>query len=300
MQRAAKAQQFEAAADLRNKIQNLKALAHQHLFGDKELFDLARDEALVELSKILSLAHIPRRIECYDISHMGGQQNTASMVVFTDGVPHRGEYRKFKMRLGGNDDFAHMREVIKRRFREDNAKKWAHPSLIVIDGGKGQLSSALSVLNEYNLEIPAIGLAKRQEEIIRSKGVGISQKPKTKSPEYRVYPSDKKPLTDSQRSTFEVIRLPNTSHALKLLMHIRDEAHRFAVTYHSLLRSKRQISSPIEEISGIGPVTRKKLIKHFGSLRAVKAASEGDIAQVIGTKKAYTLKEYLPSTQTNS
>lgn len=264
MRQAAKTQQFETAADLRNKVQNLKALARRHLFGDKELFDLSRDEALVELAKILSLAAMPRRIECYDISHLGGQQNTAGMVVFTDGVPHRGEYRKFKMRLSGNDDFAHMSEVIKRRFRADNLKKWARPDLIVIDGGKGQLSSALSSLDEYNLKLPVIGLAKRQEDIVRVVG-----------------------------PAFETIRLAKTSHALKLLMHIRDEAHRFAVAYHSLLRAKRQIASPIEEIPGIGPVTRKKLIKHFGSFRALKLANEAEISKIVGPQKTRLLKSLL-------
>lgn len=264
MKAAAKAHEFERAAALRNQAHDLRALAKQIVFSDKERFDVTRDQALNGLAETLQLKGTPRRIEAYDISHLSGTGNVASMIVFLDGIPAKGEYRRFKMKLGGNDDFAHMREVIKRRFSGGNLERWPKPDLILIDGGKGQLGAALDVLNEYKIGLPAIGLAKRLEEII-------------------------KPIQNG----FEVVRLPKTSHVLQLLMRVRDEAHRFAVTYHTLLRSKAQTASRLDEIAGIGPVTRKKLIKHFGSFIGVKRASPEELTSVIGSTKAKELLQYL-------
>lgn len=264
MKIAAKKQDFERAAMLRNQARNLRALASQIVFGDQERFDITKDQALNGLAELLKLKGIPRRIECYDISHISGSDNVASMIVFVDGVTAKSEYRKFKMRLLGNDDFAHMREVISRRFRPENIEKWSKPDLLVIDGGKGQLAAALEVLNEFSIPIPAIGLAKREETIIRQ----VNEK-------------------------FEEIKLAKESHVLKLLQRMRDEAHRFAVSYHSLLRGKRQTASLLDDIPGIGPVTRKKLIKNFGSLAGVRRASQEQLAQVLGDKKAILLSQYL-------
>ncbi len=264
MVRAAKKQLFELAADRRNQLRNLQALGKQMIFSDKESFDLSRDQALVGLADRLNLKGIPRRIECYDISHFQGTDNVASMVVFTDGAPNKEEYRRFKMRLGGNDDFAHMAEVIRRRFSGKNLEKWLKPDLIIIDGGKGQLSAALKVLDEAKIMIPTIGLAKREEEIIRRLEVG-----------------------------YESILLPHSSHVLQLLQRVRDEAHRFAVTYHGLLRGKRQTASILDEIPGVGAVTRKKLIRAFGSVAGVKAAPIEDIAGIVGEARAKVIAELL-------
>ena len=263
MKQLARSKHYEEAGRVRDQLNNLKALARQHLFSQEELFDLSRDKALQELKAMLSLEDYPRRIECYDISHLQGTNNTASMVVFSDGVPNRGEYRKFKMRFHGNDDFAHMQEVIQRRI--NRWESWPKPDVIVIDGGKGQVSSVQKVLDEKGVKVPVIGLAKRYEEIVRP------------------------PL--AQGSEFEVIRLDKASHLLKMLMHIRDEAHRFAVTYHSHLRSKASTASLLEEVPGIGPATRKKLIKHFGSFRGVKSASEESLIEIVGEKRARAIKE---------
>jgi len=268
MLRAAKAEDFELAAQRRNQINALKAFKRQMVFGDKEKFDVTKDQALNGLVELLDLKGNPRRIEAYDISHLHGSSNTASMVVFTEGVADKSQYRKFKMRTPGNDDFAHMREVITRRFSEANAARWPKPDLLIIDGGKGQLSSARAVMAEKGISIPAIGLAKREETIIRA-----------------------------VEDRFEEIKLPTESHVLMLLQRIRDEAHRFAVTYHSLLHSKRQTLSTLDEIPGIGPSTRKKLIKHFGSLRAVGKASTKELEKILGKKKALALKQHLHSYQ---
>ncbi len=264
MNRASKQKNYELAAKRRDQLRNLQALGKQMIFGDKETFDLSMDQALVRLADRLKMKGLPRRIEAYDISHLQGTDNVASMVVFQDGVPHKEEYRRFKMNLKGNDDFAHMREVIRRRFSGKNWEKWPKPDLLLIDGGKGQLSAALGVMSELGIEIPTIGLAKREEEIIRQ-----------------------------TNGTYETIRLPHSSHVLKLLQRVRDEAHRFAVTYHGLLRSKRQVDSLLDSVPGVGPATRKKLIKSFGSVSGVKQASVEEISQVIGTSKAKIIAEHL-------
>lgn len=266
MKKASRVKNFEDATQLRDQMLDLKALSKQMIFGKEEMFDLTRDQALSGLAERLDLKGIPRRIECYDISHIQGSDNVASMIVFTDGVPHKEEYRKFKMKLRGNDDFAHMKEVISRRFSGRSLEGWSKPDLIIIDGGKGQLSAALEVLKQKEIPIPAAALAKREEELIRC------------------LPSGK----------FESIWLPRDSHVLQLLQRIRDEAHRFAVTYHSLLRSKRQTKSLLDDIPGIGPLTRKKLVKAFGSVRGVKEASEPELAATVGTAKARLIKHHLP------
>ena len=267
MQRAAKKKDFELAATRRNQLRNLQAMAKQMIFSDKETFDLSKDQALVGLADQLGLKGLPRRIECYDISHLQGTDNVASMVVFTDGVPNKEEYRRFKMRLAGNDDFAHMREVILRRFSGTNWERWPKPDLIVIDGGKGQLAAAVGALEELGIAgIAAIGLAKREEEIILRRPGGAG---------------------------FETIRLPHSSHILQLLQRLRDEAHRFAVTYHSLLRGKRQTSSQLDQVPGVGPATRQKLIRTFGSVAGVKAAQPDEVAKVVGKARAQAIAELL-------
>ncbi len=257
MKLAAKSQDFEKASSLRNQLFALKGLSKQIIFSDKEFMDISKDEGLAGLAELLKLPKAPRRIEGYDISHMSGTDTVASMVVFSNGVPHKAEYRKFKMRVSGNDDFAHMREVITRRLSETNVKKWGLPDMFLIDGGKGQVSSAQAAMHEAGFDIPMVGLAKREEEIIIPKPEG-----------------------------FEVVVLPHSSHVIKLLQRIRDESHRFAVSYHSTLKRQRQTKNVLEEIPGIGPTTRKKLLRHFGSFRALSQVTESDVSAVIGASKA--------------
>ena len=265
MNKAARAKDFEKAATLRNQLFSLKELNRQVLFSDRELLDASKDQALVELAELLNLASPPRRIEGFDISHIQGSDNVAAMVVFINGVPAKTNYRKFKMRTAGNDDFAHMREAITRRFRAENVKKWGLPDLLLIDGGKGQLSTAMSALGLAGFtKVPAIGLAKRFEDI--------------------VVPKD---------GTFEVFRLSPSSHLVKLLQRIRDESHRFAISYHSTLRARRQTASLLDDVPGIGPLTRKKLIRQFGSMRGVAAADTAELQKLLGTKTGQALSKYL-------
>jgi excinuclease ABC subunit C len=286
MQKASKHKDFEGAARARDQLRDLKALSKQMIFGDKEMFDLAKDQALVGLAERLDLKGIPRRIEAYDISHLSGTDNVASMVVFTDGVPHRDEYRKFKMRLDGNNDFAHMYEVISRRFSTKNLEQWPKPDLLLIDGGKGQLGAALVALDERGINIPAIGLAKREEEIIRR----TSPATPATSAKGGVWDNEAWVVTNTE---WQVILLPKSSHVLQLLQRVRDEAHRFAVTYQSVLRGKRQVRSLLDDVPGIGPATRKKLIKSFGSLSGVRQAEPAEIAAVVGSAKAAVLRQHL-------
>ena len=268
MTQAATAKDFERAAQLRNQLTALKALKTRVIFSDRELFDTSKDQALVGLQELLQLESIPRRIEGYDISHQSGTNTAASMVVFTNGVSDKSEYRKFKMQLPGNDDFAHMREVISRRFHERN-KKWPRPELILIDGGKGQLHAALQALDELGIHLPSIGLAKRYETIIvPSKVAGGSYQ-------------------------FEELQLDKNNHISMLLQRVRDESHRFAVSYHSSLKRSTQTASVLEQIPGIGPATRKKLIKAFGGMRAVGSASKAEVATVVGPAKAEILWSYV-------
>jgi len=283
MQRAAAKREYEHAARLRDQLADLRSFGKQMVFGDKEAFDLTRDQALTGLADRLGLASIPRRIEAYDISHLGGTDNVASMVVFSDGVPNRDEYRRFKMRLAGNDDFAHMREVIARRFSPKHATDWPKPDLLLIDGGKGQLAAALSVLDAQGLSVPAIGLAKREEEIIRRRPADRPIDPGHYEDEAWI----------SANADFETILLPHSSHVLHLLQRVRDEAHRFAITYQSLLRGKRATRSLLDDIPGVGPATRKQLIRRFGSVRGVKLATEAEVAAIIGPAKAKIVKEHL-------
>ncbi|MBX4201700.1 excinuclease ABC subunit UvrC [Candidatus Saccharibacteria bacterium] len=291
MKKAAKAKNFEQAAQYRNQLQSLQQLSRQILFSDRELQDASKDLALVELAELLGLEKPPRRIEGFDISHMQGTDNVASMVVFINGVPDKTAYRKFKMRLAGNDDFAHMAETLRRRLREENRKKWGTGDLMLIDGGKGQLSAALAVRDELQLGIPMIGLAKQQEEIIIKKPI-TPQNPDLQVPSLQMGAAKRMKAYITESDEFVIVGLPKDSNAVKLLQRIRDESHRFAVSYHSTLKRGRQTSSLLDEVPGVGPLTRKKLIRHFGSAKAAISASPEDLAVILGPKKGQQISIY--------
>jgi len=238
--------------------------------------------AVSALQEALMLPKPPARIECYDISNIQGTAATGSMVVFVNGVPRKSDYRRFQIRtVEGADDYAMMREVLRRRFlryqqaleegRQSTARSLPDafallPDLLIVDGGKGQLHVALEVLEEMGLResVPAAALAKQEEEIY---------------------------LPDMP----EPLRLPADSPALHLLQRIRDEAHRFAVGYHRHLREAGALRSMLDEIPGIGPRRRQALLKHFGSLERIRQASVEELAQVPGMTRqaAERLKEYL-------
>jgi excinuclease ABC subunit C len=234
----------------------------------------ARSRALTELATVLGLPQAPLRIEAYDISNLGPTDTVGSMVVFEDGLPKRSDYRRFEIKgVPGQDDFASMEEMLGRRFARLRAgadgdgsrgggatgdegtvrrRRFSYPpSLIVVDGGRGQLSVATKVLADLDLHIPAIGLAKRLEEVY--------------------FPDRPDPL-----------RIPRGSEALFVLQHIRDEAHRFAVTYHREKRSKRVMASSLDDVQGIGPARKRALLKRFGSLARLSRASAEEIAATPG------------------
>lgn len=285
MKQAAKNQDFEQAAQLRNQVFALKNLHKQILFSDKENLDLSRDHALSDLTDLLGLKSAPRRIEGYDISHMSGTDTVASMVVFTNGVSDKGSYRKFKMRVPGNDDFAHMREVLTRRLSDKNVKAWPLPDLFLIDGGKGQLGSALQIIGEKQCKRPAIGLAKQFEEIIIKKDW----------PHVSLNTEKLQELggTVLENDEFLSVRLPHSSHVVKLLQRIRDESHRFAVSYHSTLKVKRQTASLLDIIPTVGPTTKKKLLRYFGSYKGIEQARKEELDKLVGVKKATIIRQYL-------
>jgi excinuclease ABC subunit C len=284
MQRAAKAQQFEQAAKLRNQLVALQNLSRQVVFSDKEFMDISKDHALGELVDILGLEKFPGRVEGYDISHMQGSDVVASMVVFTNGVSNKSEYRKFKTKKDHNNDFYNMHETIKRRLSPKNIKAWGKPDLVLIDGGKGQLDAALKARDEMECSaIPFIGLAKREEQIVIHNVRSGVQLNRTQVQKLRGFTT---PTED-----FTLINIPQNTNAIKLLQRIRDESHRFAVSYHSTLKRNRQTASVLDDIVGVGPLTRKKLIRTFGSARGVTQASEADIAAVVGQKLAHRIKQ---------
>jgi excinuclease ABC subunit C len=243
-------------------------------------------QAVADLQAALGLERPPMRIECYDVSTLQGTHTVGSMVVFARGVPAKQAYRRFKIRGKGSqgepDDFASMREMLRRRFRrlveampEDPGQKgrkqdeqWQMvPDLVIVDGGKGQLGVAVDVLEELGLRerIPVVGLAKREEEIF--------------------WPGRPDPIW-----------LKRGSPALHLVQRIRDEAHRFAITYHRSLRGKAQTRSLLDEIPGIGPARRKALLTYFGGdLDKIRAASVEELSAVPGMNRraAQALKERL-------
>lgn len=288
MKNLAKLSQFEEAAKIRNQLFALQRLSKQVIFSDKEFMEISKDHALNELVELLELVDFPKRIEGYDISHMQGTDVVASMVVFTNGVSNKGEYRKFKTKIDHNNDFYNMNETIKRRLSEKNRKSWGVPSLVLIDGGKGQLDAAIQARNNAGcLKIPFIGLAKREEQIVIHKtlsNVRLSLDCLHKMGGFYEETDD-----------FLLVNIPHSANLVKLLQRIRDESHRFAVSYHSVLKGKRQTSSLLDEIPTIGPATRKKLLKAFGSVRGILMATDQEIASVVGDRKSVVLLKYLLS-----
>jgi excinuclease ABC subunit C len=233
----------------------------------------ARAQALRSLQDTLHLPASPLRIECYDISTIQGRHTVASMVVFEDGLPVKAQYRRFKIKtIDGQDDFAAMEEVIRRRFEAylvekklplDEQGRFSYPpGLVVIDGGKGQLGRAVQVLGDLNLEIPVIGLAKKLEEVF--------------------VPNESEPII-----------IPRGEEALYLLQRVRDEAHRFAIAYHRTLRGKSMVDSILNDVPGVGPVRKKALIKHFGSVKSMRNASISDLADVVPDSVASELYDAL-------
>ncbi len=244
----------------------------RHLLAEYKLQKQKRGEAMAiprsvhSLQRDLRLKTAPRRIECFDNSNFQGKDAVASMVCFVDGKPRKSDYRKFTIKtVSGPDDFASMAEIIHRRYFGSLSNELPLPDLIVVDGGKGQLSSAYHVIKDHEKAIPIIGLAKPFEEVF--------------------FPNE-------QYSH----NLPKTSSSIKLLQQIRDEAHRFAITFHREKRSKRTLHTQLTEINGIGEEKAKQLLKTFGSVKAVKTQTVDAIANVVGKKAAENVIKYFDKT----
>ncbi|HOD06285.1 MAG TPA: helix-hairpin-helix domain-containing protein, partial [Anaerolineaceae bacterium] len=252
---------MEMAAE--NATETLRALRAQW-----EADTNRQTEALAELQQALRLSEPPNRIECYDISNTQGTASVGSMVVFEQGVPAKGMYRRFNIQtVQGPDDFASMEEVLTRRFRrwqtlqtraeapgDKPDPSFARlPDLLIVDGGKGQLARAVAVLERFELtgRVPVVGLAKQQEEL----------------------------FLPGQRLS---VMLPRHSQGLYLVQRIRDEAHRFAITAHRKARTRQGLASRLDSIPGIGPARRKQLLQRFGSLEGIQQASLEDLMSLKG------------------
>jgi excinuclease ABC subunit C len=309
MKQAASVHEFEKAVDLRNKLHAMRELQRRVMFGDREFLDISKDKALSDLQQLFSLAKIPSRIEGYDISHMSGTEVVASMVVFTNGVSDRAEYRKFKTKIERNNDTGNMYETVHRRFSPKNIASWGMPGLVLIDGGKGQLGAALDAMDARGVAVPTISIAKREEEIIihrtRSNivqnaietmkldpptGVGIFDEKDHIVINLHMGQQNAGSHSKNLRGTSTV---SSYSDVTKLFQRIRDESHRFAVSYHTVLKRKRQVASVLDDIPGIGPKTKKKLLQEFGSVKAITAASDEDLAKVIGSARVQAMRQYL-------
>ncbi|MBU0975640.1 MAG: excinuclease ABC subunit UvrC [Patescibacteria group bacterium] len=283
MKNCAERKKFENAAIIRNKLEDLKYIAQrmeiekdmdEFVFNEnKKLSQAEAVKNLIEKLKISAQSGSASgrddytfkkgfRIECYDISNISGKSATGSMVVFVDGKPDKASYRKFKIKTKtGPDDFAMLKEVFERRFKPSGGKKSdksfnTYPDLVIVDGGKGQLSSVLQIFKKQEIEIPVVGLAKKEEMLFKF-----------------------------ENRNFRSIKLPRGSKEFFLVQRIRDEAHRFAIKYHRILRSKKQVKSVLDEIPGIGKVVRRKLLKAFGSAENIRKAKLDELQSVVKNRK---------------
>ena len=267
MEAAAAKQQFEQAAELRDIVQALEeTLAKTRRFERAPALPRPDEVALRLLAEALALPAPPAHLECFDISHISGTFVVASMVHFTAGRPDKDQYRRFQIKsFIGNDDFRAMTEVVGRRYRRLAQERKPFPDLVVIDGGRGQVAAALKAFLALELKPPPlVGLAKEHETI--------------------VFPDERPPLN-----------LPLSHPGLQLLQRLRDEAHRFANTYNADLRSRKIRESILDDLAGLGPVRRRALLEHFGSIDRLRAASAAEIRDVpgFGPKLAVELHQFL-------
>lgn len=255
MRQAAGERRYEEAARFRDQIQGLLRLSTRPR-------RFIPSEALADLQSVLRLKTLPRRIEGFDVSNVYGRQAVGSMVRFFDGKPDKGGYKRFRIKtVRGIDDYAMMREIVRRRCEgacprtppkgAGPLRPSGLPDLILIDGGRGHLSAALEVLKELRLELPAAGIAKEHEALF--------------------LPGQREPII-----------LPPDSKALQILQRVRDEAHRFAIGYHRLLRGKQALASALDRIPGVGPRKKQDLLARFGSVEAMRRARPEELAEVRG------------------
>ena len=249
MQQASQQRLYEEAAKFRDQIAGLQQLNPRRR-------QFIPSEALADLQELLRLPRLPRRIEGFDISSIFGRESVGSMVTFVDGRPAKDGYKRFKINtVSGIDDYSMMKEIVRRQYEGQSppgaVPQNRMPGLVLIDGGRGHLNAALEVLKELKLDLPAVGIAKEFEHLF--------------------LPGQQEPVT-----------LPPQSRALQLLQRVRDEAHRFAIGYHRLLRGKRTLHSALDDIPGIGPRKKQDLLVRFGSVEAIRRAKLEDLTQVRG------------------
>ena len=246
--------------------ENARHHLREYLIEKQKRGELARENpALKALQETFYFEKLPLRIECFDNSHFQGSDYTSSMVCFENGKPRKSDYRKFRLRtMEGSDDYSAMAEAITRRYGGTLSSELPLPDLIVIDGGKGQVNIAWKALSELGITVPVIGLAKRLEEIY--------------------LPGSRDPFN-----------LPKTSPALKLLQRIRDEAHRFAISYHRKLRKSRTLKTKLTDIPGIGEKNAMKLLEHFGSVERIARADKEELRKITGPKTAALIAKFFSS-----
>lgn len=262
-------QRGEKAKMIRMALSNAKYLLGERKLEKEKAAKKRIPHSVKELKEQLNLQRLPRRIECFDNSNLQGSDPVASMVCFVDARPKKSEYKRFHIKtVEGPDDFASMKEVLSRRYKRVMDEQQHIPDLIVVDGGKGQLSSAVDALKEIDFygECEVIGLAKRLEEVF--------------------VPNRSNP-----------VMIPKKSSALKLLQKVRDEAHRFAISFHRKTRSKRTIQTELTQIDGIGEKTAQQLLKTFGSVKGVRETSLEDLQEEVGPKTGENIYHYFHNSE---
>jgi excinuclease ABC subunit C len=261
--RRRKGQKVRIIVPEKGKNKNLVELASRN--AETALRKKRRESGpLADVQKVLSLEEPPQRIEGFDISNTGGEESVGSLVVFEDGMPKKQEYRKYRIRtVRGPNDVASLEEVLRRRFQRALEERRPLPDLVLVDGGKGQLHTALRTLQSLGIEdIALVSLAKKEEVLF--------------SPKHK-----------------EGIRLDRTSPALKLFQSIRDEAHRFAISFHRQRREKKSFASLLDGISGLGPKRKKALFSRYKDIGEIQKASTEELAEVIGARAARALLNHL-------
>ena len=280
MKQASDKLDYELAAQLRNQIQALRDFKQSLVFKDLN-FDLSSDRALQDLKQLFNLDKDLKRIEAYDISHISGQHTVASMIVFEDGILQPALSRRFKSRQAGNNDYAQITDIIARRLKMPSLK--VKPDLIVIDGGKAQVSAVSKALKASNLDIATIGLAKRKEQLIfNHHQLSLNQ---AKLNQLKA--------SQSSSANFTILDISRYSHLLKFIQRLRDASHRKAIQYQSKLHRKASLTSDLVNLPGIGDQTYLKLIKQFGSIQKLAQASESDLKKTVNSKQLQVLKSYL-------
>jgi len=264
MEKLSQEHEYEKAIKVRDQLRAIGALY-------SSTKDINYYKEAEQLMRALKLPRLPQRLEAFDISNIMGEQPVGSMVSFFNGAPDKKEYRKFRIKeVEGIDDFKMIAEVVRRRYRRLKDEGSAYPDLIVIDGGKGQLSSAISVWHALHLDIPIIALAKKQEDIFL--------------PTWR---------EGRPQSPFTLKKLSTGTTKLHILQYIRDEAHRFAIQYYRKKHTTSLSPSLLDSIPGIGPKRKKKLFKIFGDISGIKNATDDELSPILGKQLTQQFREYL-------